>query len=72
MIEVVGISLGSPLEDAGFTTRFLGKTLRVRRFGTDGSVEQAEKLKCQFKIGLPSTETVLNKFPVECNVLSPY
>ena len=49
MIEVVGISLGSPLEDAGFTTRFLGKTLRVRRFGTDGSVEQAEKLLARWE-----------------------
>jgi predicted amino acid dehydrogenase len=44
MIEVVSISLGSALEDADFTTRFLGKTLRVRRFGTDGSLEKAERL----------------------------
>ena len=44
MIEVVSISLGSRREDAEFTIRFLGKMLRVRRFGTDGSLEKAEAL----------------------------
>jgi predicted amino acid dehydrogenase len=44
MIEVVGISLGSRLEDAEFTMRFLGKPLTVRRFGTEGSIDKAEKL----------------------------
>ena len=44
MIEVVSISLGSRRDDADFTTRFLGKTMRVRRFGTDGSVAKAEAL----------------------------
>ena len=44
MTSVVGISLGSPREDFEFTTRFLGKTLTVRRFGTDGSAAKAAKL----------------------------
>ena len=45
---VVSISLGSRKQDFEFTTRFLGETLTVRRFGTDGSVSKAEKLLKQW------------------------
>ncbi len=41
---VVGISLGSPAQDFEFTTTFLGKKIRVCRFGTNGSLAKAGKL----------------------------
>jgi predicted amino acid dehydrogenase len=44
MKVVVSISLGSRKQDFEFTTRFLGQTLSVRRFGTDGSTAKAQKL----------------------------
>jgi len=44
MIDVVSISLGARAGDFEFTTRFLGKSLHVRRLGADGSVAKAERL----------------------------
>lgn len=44
MKTVVGISLGASAHDFDFTTPFLGETLQVRRFGTDGSTTRAAKL----------------------------
>ncbi|MGE0356078.1 MAG: dehydrogenase [Burkholderiales bacterium] len=44
MKTVVGISLGSGAQDYAFETRFLGRRLRVRRVGTNGSAKRAEKL----------------------------
>jgi len=46
---VVSISLGSRKQDFEFTTQFLGETLTVRRFGTDGSTTKAEKLLRQWE-----------------------
>jgi len=44
MKTVIGISLGASSLDFDFKTRLLGTELRVRRLGTDGSLEAAEKL----------------------------
>jgi predicted amino acid dehydrogenase len=64
MIEVVDISLGSRLEDAEFTMRFLGKMLKVRRFGTEGSAGEAEKLIRQWE---PSADAIaLGGFADDC------
>jgi predicted amino acid dehydrogenase len=60
MKNVVSISLGSSGQDFEFTTRFLGKQLAVKRFGTDGNKAKAERLLKQWEkqadvigIGLP-------------------
>jgi hypothetical protein len=60
MKNVVSISLGASSQDFEFTTRFLGKQLSVRRFGTDGNKARAERLLKQWEkeadvigIGLP-------------------
>ncbi len=44
MKQVVGISLGADDQDFEFTARFLGKSLKVRRLGTNGSTAKAVKL----------------------------
>jgi len=44
MKNVVSISLGSSSQDFEFTTRFLGKQLSVKRFGTDGNPMKAQRL----------------------------
>ena len=44
MKQVVSVSLGSSRHDFEFTARFLGRPLRVRRLGTNGSAARAEKL----------------------------
>jgi len=63
-IEVVGIGIGSHLDDADFTLTFLGKPMRVRRFGTDGSVAKAEKLLAQWE---PKADAIgLGGFNDEC------
>ena len=49
MKNVVSISLGSSSQDFGFTTRFLGKQLSVKRFGTDGNKAKAERLLKQWE-----------------------
>ncbi len=60
MKNVVSISLGSGSQDFEFTTRFLGRQLSVRRFGTDGNKAKAGRLLKQWEkqadvigIGLP-------------------
>ena len=49
MKNVVSISLGSSSQDFEFTTRFLGKQLSVKRFGTDGNKTKAERLLKQWE-----------------------
>ena len=49
MKNVVSISLGSSSQDFEFATRFLGKQLSVRRFGTDGNKAKAERLLKQWE-----------------------
>jgi predicted amino acid dehydrogenase len=49
MKNVVSISLGSSSQDFEFTTRFLGKQLAVRRFGTDGNKARAGRLLKQWE-----------------------
>jgi predicted amino acid dehydrogenase len=49
MKNVVSISLGSSSQDFEFTTRFLGKQLSVKRFGTDGNKARAERLLKQWE-----------------------
>jgi len=49
MKNVVSISLGSSSQDFEFTTRFLGKQLSVKRFGTDGNKAKAERLLKQWE-----------------------
>ncbi len=44
MKNVISISLGSSKQDFEFTTRFMGRRISVRRLGTNGSTEKAEKL----------------------------
>ncbi|MBF0099657.1 MAG: dehydrogenase [Desulfobacterales bacterium] len=44
MKEIVSISLGPSTTDYEFTTFFLGKPMRVRRFGTDNDVKKAMQL----------------------------
>jgi predicted amino acid dehydrogenase len=44
MKSVIGISLGSQRQDFDFETPLLGETLRVRRLGTNGSLERAAAL----------------------------
>jgi predicted amino acid dehydrogenase len=48
MKNVIGISLGAGSSDFQFVTTFLGEKLRVRRFGTDGSVAKAVALLRQW------------------------
>ena len=49
MKNVVSISLGSSSQDFEFTTRFLGRQLSVKRFGTDGNKAKAERLLKQWE-----------------------
>ena len=49
MKNVVSISLGSSSLDFEFTTRFLGKQLAVKRFGTDGNPARARRLLRQWE-----------------------
>ena len=44
MKEVIGISLGARQQDFELRTRLLGRTLRVRRLGTDGDAAEAGRL----------------------------
>ncbi len=48
MKDVISISLGASSQDFAFTTTFLGRRLRVRRLGTDGSTARALKLVKQW------------------------
>jgi predicted amino acid dehydrogenase len=48
MKDVISISLGASSQDFAFTTTFLGRRLRVRRLGTDGSTARALKLVRQW------------------------
>jgi predicted amino acid dehydrogenase len=44
MKSVISISLGASSQDFEFAAEFLGEKLTVRRLGTDGSLQKAEKL----------------------------
>jgi predicted amino acid dehydrogenase len=46
--EIVSISLGPTSRDYEFTTRMFDEEVRVRRYGTDGNVQQARELVAQF------------------------
>ncbi len=48
MKNVISISLGSSSQDFSFTTRLLGRNLRVQRLGTDGSVPRTARLLKQW------------------------
>jgi predicted amino acid dehydrogenase len=48
MKNVISISLGASSGDFQFATTFLGKKLRVHRFGTDGSIAKAVTLLRQW------------------------
>ncbi len=41
---IIQISLGSSLDDYEFKTRFRDQTFKIKRFGTDGDVDQASDL----------------------------
>lgn len=44
MKDIVSISLGTSGRDYDFATTFLGQAFRIRRFGTDGNLRQAQML----------------------------
>jgi predicted amino acid dehydrogenase len=48
MKDVIGVSLGASRQDFEFRAPLLGKTLQVRRLGTDGSVVRAARLLRQW------------------------
>lgn len=46
--EIVSISLGPSTRDYEFTTQVFGEEIRIRRYGTDGGVQQAGEMVAQF------------------------
>ena len=49
MKNVVSVSLGASAGDYDFTTRFMGQSFRVRRFGTDHDVGKALHLLARWQ-----------------------
>jgi predicted amino acid dehydrogenase len=49
MKNIVSISLGASAEDYDFTTRFMGQSFRIRRFGTDHDVGKALDLLARWQ-----------------------
>ena len=44
MKQIIQISLEASRDNLDFKTEFLGKKFHVRRFGTDGDLEEAKDL----------------------------